>query len=308
MQGYLPWLLCAVLSILLIIVMFKMHLLHRNLENICKELENRISGDTNQLIQIMGSDPYVRQLASGLNAQLKILRRERQRFQHGDLELKEAVTNVSHDLRTPLTAICGYLDMLEMEVQSEQTRRYLCQIQSSTEIMRQLLEELFRYSVVTSVQQLEMHRIDLRKSLEECLIAFEGEMNRKNIVPDIEIPDHHIEKNLDKAAVNRIFHNIISNALKYSDGDFKVQMDENGTIIFSNMAEKLSPVMAERLFERFYTVETGRKSTGLGLAIAKLLTENMGGTITAKYKSKRLFIILSFANDSIYCDSKRSEL
>lgn len=294
MQMLVPWLLCGLLLLFLVIVIIKIYLLHKNLENICAEFKERISVDTNQLIQISGRDFYVRQLASQLNIQLKELRRERQRFQHGDLELKEAVTNVSHDLRTPLTVICGYLDMMEQEEQSEQTKRYLEQIQNRTEIMKQLLEELFRYSVVTSVQELEMERIDLRKSLEECLIAFEGEMMQKNIMPNIKIPDYRIEKTLDTAALSRIFNNIISNALKYSDGDFEVKMDEEGTVIFSNTARDLTPVLVKRLFERFYTVETGRKSTGLGLSIAKLLTENMGGTITAEYKNEKLYMILSF--------------
>lgn len=164
--------------------------------------------------------------------------------------------------------------------------------------MRELLEELFRYSVVMSVQQVELKMIDLRKSLEECLIAFEGEMLQGGISPYIEMPEHRIEKNLDLAAVNRIFNNIISNALKYSNGDLSVRMLEDGTIRFSNTARELDSVLAQRLFDRFYTVETGRKSTGLGLAIAKLLTENMGGVITAEYHDEKIYITLAFPDET----------
>lgn len=291
---FLPWALCGILIVALIIAIIKIYCLHRNMKCISEDLKEQIANDTNQLIRISGNDVYVRNLAVELNVQMKELRRERQRFQHGDLELKEAITNISHDLRTPVTAICGYLDMIEMEGQSEQTKRYLCQIQSRVEIMKELLEELFRYSVVTSVQQLELQPIDLRKSLEECLIAYEEEMMQQNIVPKIELPEHRIEKNLDLVAIHRIFNNIISNALKYSDGDLSVRMDEKGTITFSNTAKELDSVLTARLFDRFYTVETGRKSTGLGLAIARLLTENMDGEIIAEYSDDKINIILSF--------------
>lgn len=95
--------------------------------------------------------------------------------------------------------------------------------------------------------------------------------------------------------MNRIFSNILSNALKYSDGDLRVTMDESGVITFSNSANSLDPVTVGRLFDRFYTVETAHNSTGLGLSIAKLLTERMGGTIRANYQDGNLNITVSFS-------------
>ena len=89
-------------------------------------------------------------------------------------------------------------------------------------------------------------------------------------------------------AINRIFSNIISNALKYSDGDLSVVMDKNGCVTFSNTAHNLNAVTVSRLFDRFYTVESSRNSTGLGLSIAKLLIERMGGTISAQYAEHKL--------------------
>ena len=106
--------------------------------------------------------------------------------------------------------------------------------------------------------------------------------------------ERQIERNLDTMALNRIFGNIINNAMKYSDGDFKVELKEDGTIIFSNSAKKLNSVTTERLFDRFYTVETGRNSTGLGLSISRLLTERMGGRIRAEYEKGKLVIIVKF--------------
>jgi hypothetical protein len=106
------------------------------------------------------------------------------------------------------------------------------------------------------------------------------------------LPEQPVYRELDAAALNRIFSNIIGNAIKYSDGDFSVTMKEDGSVTFTNTAKELDTVTVGRLFDRFYTVEASRNSTGLGLSIAKLMTERMGGTIEATYKSERLNIIV----------------
>ena len=114
-------------------------------------------------------------------------------------------------------------------------------------------------------------------------------MQQRGITPQIEITDTAVMRTLDAAAVERIFNNIISNALKYSDGDLQVTMNEGGTVIFSNSAKDMDTVAAARLFDRFYTVENARNSTGLGLSIAKLLTERMGGAIESEYAAGKLY-------------------
>ena len=108
------------------------------------------------------------------------------------------------------------------------------------------------------------------------------------------MPEAAVIRELDAAALRRIFDNILSNAVKYSDGDLTIRLRPDGSVTFSNRASSLNRVQAERLFDRFYTVETARNSTGLGLSIAKLLTEKMGGTITAEYENERLQICIAF--------------
>ena len=236
----------------------------------------------------------MRHLASEIARQLIELRRQRRQYISGDRELKEAVTNISHDLRTPLTAICGYLELLEAEEMTDNTRRYVEQISNRTEALKALTEELFRYSVISSVSDLSYEKVNVGRVLEDTLISFYGAFEQKNITPNISLPDSVMIRTLDKSALSRIFGNIISNALKYSDGDFSVTMSDAGEIIFSNTASELSSVDVGKLFDRFYTVDSARKSTGLGLSIAKLLTERMGGSISADYKGNILSITLSF--------------
>lgn len=289
------------LSIIIVILLFiifvlsaKIYFLRRSAQEITEEFKDRLTADTNTLIDLSSQDPYMRKLASEINIQLRLLRRERHRYQQGDLELKEAVTNISHDLRTPLTAINGYLDLLEREDKSENVRRYLSQIQNRTEVLKNLTEELFRYSVVTSSQELKPERIDIVRVLEQNLLSFYAVMQEKDIQPQIKLPQEPVHRELDINAVNRIFSNIISNALKYTDGDLSVMMTKDCCITFTNTAKNLNAVTVGRLFDRFYTVEISRNSTGLGLSIARILTERMGGSISAQYRDNKLHITIQF--------------
>lgn len=201
---------------------------------------------------------------------------------------------ISHDLRTPLTAICGYLNLLKHEEKSAAVDEYLAQVQNRVDVMISLTEEMFRYSIAASSYELKRERINVVSVLGESLLSFYGMMQEKGIQPVIAMPEEPVWRMLDVSALNRIFSNIISNALKHSDGDLFVDMKENGTITFSNTAQTLNSVIVGRLFERFYTVGTNYYSTGLGLSIAKLLTERMGGQISAEYKGEMLYITVQF--------------
>ena len=290
----LPWIICGAFAVVIIILAIKIRMMQKSMDEICSCLSEHLSSDTNQLITVSSSDKHVRHLASEIARQLTELRRQRRQYISGDRELKEAVTNISHDLRTPLTAICGYLELLEAEEKTVNTKRYIEQIANRTEALKALTEELFRYSVISSVSDLSYEKVNVGRVLEDTLISFYGAFEQKNITPNISLPDSVVVRTLDKSALSRIFGNIISNAVKYSDGDFSVTMTDTGEITFSNTASELSSVDVGKLFDRFYTVDSARKSTGLGLSIAKLLTERMKGGISAEYKDKVLVITLCF--------------
>lgn len=286
--------LIGILLLVIFVLLIKIHFLRKSAKEIGEAFQNRVAEDTNTLIDVSTRDPYIRGLASEINVQLRLLRKERRRFQQGDRELKEAVTNISHDLRTPLTAISGYLDLLERESHNEKTERYLAQIRNRTEALKTLTEELFRYSVVTSSQELKPERLDVVRALEESLLSYYAVLEERGIQPQITLPEEPVWRELDPGALNRIFSNILSNSLKYSDGDLTVTMDGDGRVTFGNTAKNLDAVSVGRLFDRFYTVEAGRNSTGLGLSIAKILTERMGGSLEAVLSEGTLKLILTF--------------
>ena len=290
----LPWLICAVLAVAVAVLAIKIRIMQNSMDEICACLAEHLSSDTNRLISVSSGDKYVRRLAGEISRQLAELRHQRLKYIGGDRELKEAVTNISHDLRTPLTAICGYIDLLEAEEMTENTKRYLAQIKERTEALKALTEELFRYSVVSSVSEMNYETVNVGKALEEALLSFYGAFGQKNITPQISLPEDAVVRTLDAAALSRVFENIIGNALKYSDGDFYVMMEKTGVITFSNTSSALSSVDVGKLFDRFFTVDSARKTTGLGLSIAKLLTERMGGAISAEYKESKISIVISF--------------
>lgn len=289
----LTWCLFALSVVVIFLLGLKIFSLKKNMDRVSSEFARLLTEETNGLITVDTRNPEIRKLARELNEELKTLKEQRRNYQNGDRELKEAVTNISHDLRTPLTAISGYLELLEEEEKSETVEQYLSFISGRTEAMKQLTEELFRYTVVLSAGPPELSEIDLREVLEASLLSFYGALTERKITPEIHLPKEPVLRKGNREVMSRVFGNILSNVLKYSDGDLKVELKENGELTFSNHARDLDEVQVGKLFDRFFTVETARGSTGLGLSIARTLMEQMGGKIVAGYEDGVLKIRLN---------------
>ncbi len=282
-------LLCAAVVIILLCV--KIYLLKKSAREISAQFADRLKNDTNNLIYVSSSDKDIRRLAESLNAQLSAMRTEELSYIQGNRELKSAVTNISHDLRTPLTAICGYLDLMQKTDDPEKQARYLSIMKERADMMKHLTEELFRYSVIVSDEtELKTETVFVNQLLAESISSFYPALSEKGIAPKISITEERVERKLDSDALSRVFSNLLNNAAKYSDGDLYITLTESGEITFSNTAKELSAVEVEQLFDRFYTVEAARHSTGLGLSIARSLIQRMGGSITAEYSDERLTI------------------
>lgn len=288
------WAAAAVLAAVVLALGVKVWLLRRGAKALRLDLSQKLQEDTNTLLSLPCRDRELRRLAASLNEELRLLRKERLRYQQGDRELKEAVVNVSHDLRTPLTALSGYVELLKGEALSPAGQRYLSQIEDRAQAMQAMTEELFRYSLAAEETALTLEPVDLRAAVEEALLSFYGAFQQKGVVPQLSLPQGPVTRQLDKAALSRVLGNILTNALKYSPGELAVALSPAGGLTFSNPAPGLDPVSAGRLFHRFYTVESSAQSTGLGLSIARELTQRLGGTISARWESGRLQVELTF--------------
>ncbi len=289
------WIFVGILILILILLIAKIRLMQKSAREIREAFSDRLHTDTNLLIAISSRDRSMCELADCINEQLRLLRSQRHQFYQGDQAVKETITNISHDLRTPLTAICGYLDLLEQEEKSQEAERFLDIIKNRTDVLTLLTEELFRYSMAASVTPYAVYeKVTLNDILEESLLAHYAALQNSQITPVISMPDQKVIRLLNRQALSRIFENIIGNAIKYSSGDLQVTLSTDGNIIFSNHAPTLNEVQVQQLFHRLYTVETAERSTGLGLSIAKTLTEQMGGNIFAQYSEGMLRINLCF--------------
>ncbi len=288
------WVAVLVLGLLTVMLAIKVVLLRKSARVLRQELLRRRNEETNTLLSLPSRDREMRLLTSTLNQELRSLRQDRLRYQQGDRELKDAVAGISHDLRTPLTAISGYLELLKSQQLPPDATRYLEQVESRTQSMKRLTEELFQYSVAASTEKLELQPVDLGRALEETLLAFCGALESRGITPEIHLTEKKVIRYLDPGALNRVLGNLLTNALKYSAGDLSVSLDESGRIAVSNSAPQLDPITTGRLFDRFYTVEAAKNSTGLGLSIAKALTERMGGKIWAEFSQGHLTLLVEW--------------
>lgn len=306
---------CGVLVVLILLLSWKIMTMRRAAREIREGMTEKLGTATNTLLTIDSRDRDMCALADALNIQLRRLRAGRQKYEQGNLALQENITNVSHDIRTPLTAICGYLELLEGEDHSAAAQRYLAIIRERTERLKRLTEELLVYAValpadgmeeienMTSVscerrQKKTYKETVLNSVLEESISAYYGALKSREITPQITMPETEVIRRVIPGALSRVFENILGNAVKYSDGDLRIRLRESGEITFANHASALDAVQVGKLFDRFYTVEDAAQSTGLGLAIARLLTEQMGGRITAQYADGIFTVCVRFPEES----------
>ena len=283
----------SILLFICIILILKIYSIKKSIKEIQKSIENILNTDTNNLILI--SDASVKKLAIFLNKELKEMRKQKLQYEYGNQELKRNITNVSHDLRTPLTAIKGYIELLKEESLTQNGRKYISVINRKTEELTELTGQLFDFAKTLDMDMvLTKEKCYLNELLEEVLASYYPIFKEKNIVPEVLICNEKVEKELNKASIIRVFENIFSNIVKYSNGNFKVELKNDGKIIFSNKATSLDATTVQKIFDRYFSVENAKESTGIGLSIAKQLVELNGGSISADYVKGILVIEVRF--------------
>ncbi len=283
----------VILFIILLFAIIKIYIMKKSMKEIAVSFSNILQSDTNTLITITTKDKDIKKLANEINRELKKLRKQQLQYQNGNQELKRIITNISHDMRTPLTAIRGYIELLREN--KEEQEKYLKIIDRKINELTVLTEQLFDFSKTMDMEtKIEKEECCLNELLEEALANDYTIFKENNIEPQVEICAEKVYRNLDKHTIIRIFENILSNAGKYSNGDFKVVLDKEGKITFANKATSLDATTVQKIFDRYFTVENAKKSTGLGLSIAKQLVELNGGNISAKFINQYLIIQIEF--------------
>ena len=284
----------VVLSILVITLVLRVVTTNIEIRNIIRDLEDITEKDTNILLTTSSGDKSIKSLVDSLNKELKKLLSIKREYSKGVFDVKKSAENIAHDIRTPLTVIKGYVDLLEEEDLSEEGKKCLEIIKGRTRYMKEMTDELFLSLSMKSRGGLSLFDIDAKSVLEEALVSFYNEFKKKGMTPSIITPNDKVILKADSKALYRVYSNIISNALKYGEGEFNVQMDEKGNITFSNYAPNMDSVEANKLLDRYYTISDAKASSGIGLSISNEILQEMGGELKVRLDNKRLYISIIY--------------
>lgn len=286
-----------IISLVLIIIFLIYYIIGINIS--IKEIEDNLdiilNNDTNKLITISTNNKRLNKLATNLNTNLRKIRKLEISYKNGNKELQESITNISHDLRTPLTAIKGYIDIIKKEKSKKKIVEYLKIIENKTEDLVILTEQLYDYSKSLDLKdKLKKEKVCINDILEDTILSYYALIKKKNLTPEINITTKRIYRKIDKNMAIRILENIISNTIKYTDEDIKITLLDNGKIIIKNKSHVLDNTTVNKMFDRYYTIESGSNTSGIGLSIAKQLVNINDGKITAKYSQGYLIVELEF--------------
>lgn len=266
-------------------------------KSISSQLEDFNSRKTDKKIDMALLDKDFENLGSQINGLMESYIQENGRRIRSENELKQAIANMSHDLRTPLTSVLGYLQLLEAEdVSDEEKKDYLSIARNRTERLEILLKGFFDLSVIESPDyRLKADRVDVRRIVAATLMSFYDPLNERQVEPKITVPENSVYIMADESAVTRVVENLIANAVAYMHSDLSVTLEEKSSkviLVISNDTRNLRPEDVTYLFDRFYTADQNRsnKSTGLGLSIVKSLMLKMNGEITAVLEGDVLHI------------------
>lgn len=286
-----------IISLVLIIIFLIYYIIGINIS--IKEIEDNLdiilNNDTNKLITISTNNKRLNRLTTTLNTSLRKIRKLEISYKNGNKELQESITNISHDLRTPLTAIKGYIDLIKKEKSKKKIVEYLKIIENKSEDLAILTEQLYDYSKSLDLKdKLKKEKVCINDILEDTILSYYALIKKKNLTPEINITTKRIYRKIDKNMAIRILENIISNTIKYTDEDIKITLLDNGKIIIKNKSHVLDNTTVNKMFDRYYTIESGSNTSGIGLSIAKQLVNINGGKITAKYSQGYLIVELEF--------------
>lgn len=288
-------------SILAFIFLSHLLFIKKELKNILNQLKNYNIRKTEKKIDITLLDKDIEKMTIEINNLIDLHALSNIEKKSAERELKQAIANISHDLRTPLTSILGYIQLIEKpEVTDEERKEYLAIAKDRAKRLQILLNDFFELSVIESVDHsLKFEKLGLNSIVEEIAINLYDQFNEQQIVPSIKIPQEQMNIIGDESAIKRVIENLVINAIRYSDGNVSITLERNNTKInltISNDVKDITEKDVELFFNRFYTADQTRsgKGTGLGLSIAKALMDKMNGKLSAELKDSWLYVKCSW--------------
>ncbi len=301
MEGFIIGLSLTILIVLLIIFILKT----KEINRLTLELKKLNRDGKIEKLRLSLPNKNIENLIAEINTLIDDKRKMENIYKGKDIELREAIANMSHDLRTPLTSIMGYVYLLnDDKLDKEERKEYLKIIEKRSAVLNDLITNFYGLSRIQADQyEIKLEPVNLELVLGEIIAAFYETLDYKFGEPEINIEEGLGPVLGDKQALNRIFTNLIENIIKHGEGEVKISLKKKNKYIvmeFSNKAEDLESKDVNRIFEKFFTKDRMRtgQNTGLGLAIVKLLVEKQGQKIEAKKVGNRLVINIIWSLES----------
>lgn len=267
----------------------------REFRRISKQINNNLDEYAN--IKTKSVDKDIEYLVENINLIFDSKQRIVAEKNKNEEELRASIANMSHDLRTPLTSIMGYLQMARLEeVSEEEKNEYIDIVENRTKSLQQLISSFYDLSRIEGNEyNFNYKKVNLKNILCENIAAFYNDFINNNINPIIEVDENIRDIISDEGAITRIFTNLIGNIIKYGESYVKITLKQKDDVIiteFINKTTDLTEENVDKLFKRFYTVDKSRsdRNTGLGLYITKVLVEKLGYSINATLKNEELII------------------
>ena len=274
----------VLLSISVLILFLYIIFILKQLKSISKQLDKRLIENTRQPLNIELFNKTITNLSKNINRCLKLEEKRRLESINDQKQFKELISNISHDLRTPLTSIKGYQQLLEKTPLDKHQVQLLKTAQKYTDELGLLIENFFEYSyLVTAKTEPNFKKININNLIVECVLSYIAILEEKNLNVNIkETPPVFVLG--DKNMLIRIIENLLNNCAKHSLGDIDIKIEflQNAKITFTNPINQDTNINVDKLFHRFYTSDSTRnKSTGLGLSIVEFLVKQMDGNVGA---------------------------
>lgn len=264
----------------------------RQVKRTCRYLAFIKDHETNMKLAKESPFSEMNALVGEINAVLEKYESMEKQVKQRETVFKETITNISHDIRTPLTSMEGYLKLCRECETKEERERYIAIIRERLSCLNRMLEELFTYTKLQDTRyEIELEKTDFGRCVYETVFSFYEECRAKGIEPLVSFSEELVYVQGNAEALKRVFRNVIKNALDHGGEYISLSLyTEGNSICFgcaNSVAENIK-IDTKKVFERFYKADAARThtSTGLGLSIAKGLVEKMGGSIRAETEEK----------------------
>lgn len=294
---------CIIIGILAGIIILQSIIIwkyQRQVKDICRQLAFLMKHDSNMLIHREFGLGGIGMLSDRLNDLLELRRKEKQYYQEKETLIADTYTNLSHDIRTPLTSLDGYFQLMEACENVEEQRRYLNIIHERIHSLNEMLEELFMFTKLKNESyRLELTSCCINRILKETVFSYYDDWVRREIQPDIQITEEQLYIDGNKQGLSRIIQNVIKNGLDHGEKKIRIVLkrEQNRAVLrISNQVIASEQIDIEHVFDRFYKADTARSktSTGLGLSIAREFVRRMNGEIGAKIEENEFIVEMSF--------------